>query len=55
MTLSVAEETSAFSASDNGICFNRRGGENKYSSGKGIRTRDRGSSKKRPLHYGGRL
>jgi len=50
----VAEEASAFSAGDNEACFNGRGGENKYSGSKGIRTRDGGSSKKGPLCYGDR-
>jgi len=51
-TLSMAEETSAFSAGNNRACFNRRSRENKCSSSERIRTRDRGFLKKGPLSNG---
>ena len=52
MTISVAEEATAFSAGDNRACSDGRSGEDKYSS-KGIRARGRGSSKIGSLCYGG--
>ena len=38
MTLSVAEETFAFSVGNNWACSNRRGGENKCGNGERTRT-----------------
>jgi len=48
----VAEEANAFSAGNNRACSDERSRENKCSSGESIRTRDRDSPKKRPLHDG---
>ena len=55
MTLSVVEETNAFSAGNNRACSNGRGRENEYSGSKGIRIGDGGSSKKGLLCYRSRL
>ena len=52
MTFSVVEEANAFSAGDNRAYSNGRNRENKYSSGKRIRTRNGGFSKKGPLYNG---
>ena len=49
MTLSVTEEANTFSAGNNKTCSNRRSRKNECSNGERIRTRDGGSSKKRPL------
>jgi len=48
MTLSVAEEGSAFSAGDNGAFSDGRDGKNECNGGKGIGTGD-GGFQKRPL------
>ena len=49
MTTSVAEEANALSVGDNGACSDGRSGEDKCSSCKGARTRNRGSSETGPL------
>ena len=50
-TLSMVEETSAFSAGNNGTYSNGRGGENECGGGKGIGTGNGSSSKKGLLCY----
>ena len=52
MTLSMAEEASAFSAGSVVACSDGRGGENKCSGSKRIEIRNGGSSKKGSLCYG---
>jgi len=52
MTTSVTEKATTSSAGNNSACSDRRGGKDKYGSGKRTETGDR-SSQKRPLCNGG--
>ena len=52
MTISVAEKASTFPAGDNKACSNGRSRKDECNGSEGVRTRDGGSSKKRPLCYG---